>query len=49
VIFSPVLNPHRLEISSIAFIHIVRCLKIYLRESLQMGFSLLYENVSRQM
>ena len=36
--FFPVLNPHRLVISFIAFIHIVCCLTIYLHQTMQMGF-----------
>jgi len=43
-----VLNPYRLAILFIAFIHIVCCLKIYLHENIQMGF-VLSEDVSRQM
>ena len=34
--FFAVLNLYRLIISFIAFIHIVRCLKLYLREATQM-------------
>jgi len=36
--FFPVLNLYRLVISFIAFIHIVCYLKIYLRETIQIGF-----------
>jgi len=32
------LNPYRLEISFIAFVHIVCCLKLYLPETTQMDF-----------
>jgi len=32
------LNPYRLVISFIAFINVVRCLKIYLHQTMQMGF-----------
>jgi len=37
-LFFPVLNPCRLVILFIAIIHIVCCLKLYLRETTQMGF-----------
>jgi len=33
-----VLDPYRLEISFIALIHMVCCLKIYLQKTVQMGF-----------
>jgi len=33
-----VLDPYRLVISFIAFINCVRCLKIYLHQTMQMGF-----------
>jgi len=33
-----VLDPYRFVISFIAFIHIVYCLKIYLHQTIQMGF-----------
>jgi len=33
-----VLNPYRLVISFVALIHIVRCLKIFLHQTMQMFF-----------
>jgi len=36
--FFPVLDLYRLVISFIAFIHILCCLKIYLHQTIQMGF-----------
>jgi len=36
--FFPVLDPYRVAILFIALIHIVYCMKIYLHQTMQMGF-----------